>query len=110
MAVKDFQKAFGERLRTIRKAQGLTLEKLADMAGLSVQYLGDVERGKANPTLSTVEKISDALAMKMTQLLDVEEFQATTEEMRQDIQNYVGRANTETLRHLHVLIRILSRQ
>lgn len=108
--MKEFQKAFGERLRTIRKTKGMTLEKMADKAGLSVQYIGDVERGKANPTFATVEKISEALSMKMTDLLDIEEFQATIDEMRQDIMAYIQRADGETLRHLYALIRLLSRQ
>ena len=108
--MKDYQKAFGERLRAIRKSRGLTLEKLAAMACLSVQYLGDVERGKANPTLSTIEKISEALAMKLVDLMDVEEYQSTTEEMRKDLQEYVESTTEYELQLLHTFIRSISRK
>lgn len=33
----------GEKLRDLRKQRGLTLEKLADMAGLSKSYLWELE-------------------------------------------------------------------
>ena len=38
--------AVGLRMRQIRRAAGMTQEKLADTLGVSVNYLGEVERGR----------------------------------------------------------------
>lgn len=58
--MNDLQTAFGDHLRFLRKAKNMAQEKLAEKSGLSVQYLGDVERGKANPTIAILEKIGSA--------------------------------------------------
>lgn len=49
---------FGARIKQLRKAKGLTQEKLAERAGLETAYLGDVERGKRNLTIDNIEKIA----------------------------------------------------
>ncbi|TKH46103.1 XRE family transcriptional regulator, partial [Paenibacillus terrae] len=38
----------GERIRTIRKAKGLTQQQLAELSGLDDSYIGSVERGERN--------------------------------------------------------------
>lgn len=49
---------FGARIKQLRKAKGLTQEKLAERAGLETAYLGDIERGKRNLTIDNIEKIA----------------------------------------------------
>lgn len=55
-------KLFGERVKEIRKAQGLSQEDLAERANLHNTYIGGVERGERNLSLKSIEKI--ALALK----------------------------------------------
>jgi transcriptional regulator with XRE-family HTH domain len=107
--MNDLQTAFGDHLKSLRKVSGMTQEKLAEKCGLSVQYLGDVERGKANPTLAILEKIGKALDISIVELFDIEDFQADTEELRESIQNHVAKADNETLRRLYGVIRAISR-
>ena len=47
----------GRRIREQRKQKGLTLEKLAEMAGIGSIYLGEIERGKKMPSINTFIKI-----------------------------------------------------
>jgi transcriptional regulator with XRE-family HTH domain len=54
--------SFGRNVRRIRLERGVTLEALADQVGLSYSYLGEIERGRRNPTLAVVERIATALA------------------------------------------------
>ncbi len=56
-------KAFGERIRTIRKEQGIAQEALAVLAGLDRSYMGRVERGETNISLTKIYQISDALGV-----------------------------------------------
>jgi transcriptional regulator with XRE-family HTH domain len=64
-------KKFGFRIRHIRSTKGITQEKLAELSGLSRQYLGDVERGTRNISLVNIQKISNALEITISKLLDI---------------------------------------
>jgi len=52
---------FGQNVRSARLAKGVTLEAFAYDVGLSYSYLGELERGRRNPTLRVVERIANAL-------------------------------------------------
>lgn len=51
----------GERILKLRKQQGLTREKLAESADISVQFLADIEKGRKNMTVTTLRKLARAL-------------------------------------------------
>lgn len=52
---------FGNRVRKLRKAKGLSQEELAHLAGLHRTYVGMIERAEKNITLNNIEKIANAL-------------------------------------------------
>lgn len=52
---------FGKRIRAIRKEVGLTQEALADAAGIDRSYMGAIERGEVNLTLTKIYQIAKAL-------------------------------------------------
>ncbi len=60
---------FGANVRKVRQAQGMTLEALADEVGLAYSYVGEIERGRRNPTLAVVERIAAALDAEPLELL-----------------------------------------
>ncbi|MFM6133180.1 MAG: helix-turn-helix domain-containing protein [Sphaerospermopsis kisseleviana] len=60
---------FGEHIRTIRKAQGLSQEQLAELSGLHRNYIGGVERGERNLALLNIIRIAHALGMSPSELL-----------------------------------------
>ncbi len=53
--------AFGQTIRTIRKEKGLSQEAFADLAALDRSYMGCIERGEKNVTLTKIFQLSDAL-------------------------------------------------
>jgi transcriptional regulator with XRE-family HTH domain len=63
-----------DRVRELRTGQNLTLRNLAETTGLSVSYLSDVERGRTNPSLKTVDLLADALGVSVNGLLTGVEF------------------------------------
>lgn len=65
-------KKFGIRIRELRSARGITQEDLADLSGLSRQYIGDVERGVRNISLINIEKIANAFKITLSELFDFE--------------------------------------
>jgi len=60
---------FGERVRTLRERQGVTLKQLAQISGLSDRYIIQVEQGAANPSLESVLRLALALQTSVTHLL-----------------------------------------
>jgi transcriptional regulator with XRE-family HTH domain len=62
---RDILKRFGRRVRELRKKIGLSQERLGLDAGLDRSYMGGVERGERNVSLVNVEKIANALRVKL---------------------------------------------
>jgi len=68
-ALEQLSKVVGENLRRLRAAQGLSLESLARASGVSKSRLGQIERGEANPSISTVWQIANALRVEFSTLV-----------------------------------------
>jgi transcriptional regulator with XRE-family HTH domain len=60
---------FGKAVRRRRLALELTLEELAERADLTPNYLGSVENGRRDPSLSTVLSLARALGAAPGELL-----------------------------------------
>ena len=60
----------GAAIRKTRKKLNLSQEALAIDAGLDRSYMGGIERGEHNISLVNVQKIADALGLKMSKLID----------------------------------------
>lgn len=56
---------FGSRIRELRRKNDLTLQALADQAGISVGFLSQVERDKATPSLGTLAALAAALGVEI---------------------------------------------
>lgn len=59
---------FGNTVRYLRKNKGMSQEKLADICELHRTYLSDVELGKRNISLESIEKIACALEITVSEL------------------------------------------
>ena len=57
----NLQTAFGKELRALRQQQGLSQESLAHECELDRTYISLMERGKRQPTLSTLFKLAKVL-------------------------------------------------
>lgn len=64
----DLQIILGNVIRKIRKQKNLTLKSLSEKAGLSIIYLGEIERGQKYPSASVIKSISDALDIDLVEL------------------------------------------
>jgi transcriptional regulator with XRE-family HTH domain len=69
-AEQKFLSSFGKRLATIRKKKGITQEKLADLIEVHRTYIGFIEQGKRNPSISNVYKIAKALKVSLKELFE----------------------------------------
>jgi transcriptional regulator with XRE-family HTH domain len=66
----DPRVAFGRVIREFRLAQGLSQERLADLAGIHRNYAGEVERGTRNVALLNMVRIARALKVPLASLIN----------------------------------------
>ena len=64
--------AFGARVRELRDRTGLTQEQLGAQAKVNFKFLGGIERGTENPSLSVILKLASALGVEPRDLFDFE--------------------------------------
>jgi transcriptional regulator with XRE-family HTH domain len=59
----------GPRLRTTREDQGERLVDVAEKAGISPQYLSEIERGRKEPSSEMIAAVTGALGLDLADLL-----------------------------------------
>lgn len=65
----DLVNILAENIKDFRKRMGLSQESLAEKCNLHRTYIGSVERGERNVTLSTLEVIAKTLEVSVVDLL-----------------------------------------
>ena len=68
-ARSEMRTVLAENIRAYRKRKGLSQEQLADICELHRTYVGSVERGERNVTLTTLETFASALGVSVPDLL-----------------------------------------
>jgi len=64
----------GKRIAYFRTAKGLTINKLANMSGISQSYLRDIELGKNNnPSVEILDCLCTTLGITLREFFDTEE-------------------------------------
>lgn len=63
-----WRQVLGGLLRRLRHERGLTLGEIADRAGLSPQYLSEIERGLKEPSSEMIEAVAGALGVTLVDL------------------------------------------
>ena len=76
-----WREVLGRRLRTLRLDQGETLTETAARAGISPQYLSEIERGRKEPSSEMIAALAGALDMTLTEL---------TEQVAGDLRQYLA--------------------
>ena len=65
-----WREVLGQRLRTLRLDQRETLAETAGRAGISPQYLSEIERGRKEPSSEMIAALAGALGTTLTALTE----------------------------------------
>lgn len=68
----------GEKLKKIRTEKKLSLRELGKLAHISHSFIADIESGRSNPSLSTLEAIAKALGVPVNYFLSDKDDQLDT--------------------------------
>jgi transcriptional regulator with XRE-family HTH domain len=87
----------GERLRAIRQLRRRTLKEIAGTAGISESFLSQLERGRTNATIATLQRISTALGIEVSDLFATDSPRPRV--LRRDAREFVawGKAGRKAL-------------
>lgn len=69
MSIENVTVRFGKRLRKLRKEKGWTQVQMADQLGVDRSYISDMERGKKNVCLPTMEVIAIGFGISLSRLV-----------------------------------------
>lgn len=106
--MSDLVRVLGNRIKMLRERFGITQEELAEKAGISAKGLGELERGKGNPTLLTLEALANGLGITLSELFKFENEELTAEEIERQLHAMINSA-TETKRKVFLnLLKALS--
>ena len=78
-----WREVLGRRLRALRLDQRETLTQTAGRAGISPQYLSEIERGRKEPSSEMIAALAGALGLTLTDL---------TEQVAEDLRRQQGAA------------------
>ncbi len=92
------------RVQQLRHQTGITQEKLAEQAGLSVDGIRKIEGRRATPSLETLYKISKALRVQPVDLIR-HEGEIRTEKDR-ELQEFITYLSTKKLEEIRLAKRI----
>lgn len=70
--LQEYLKKFGENLKSIREAKGISQRSLASSCTIDHSDISKIERGERNITVLTIVELANALEVKPRKLLDFE--------------------------------------
>ncbi len=100
----DTKLLLGKRLRYLRRLDDLSQEDLAEKAGVSHKYIGEIERGKANLSIDIADKIATALNIEMTDLFDYKH-EVGRQELQKEINALIRDAGDEDLQKVYRVLK-----
>ena len=87
----------GEKIRQLRDLKGYSQESLAEDAGISATYLGQIERNEVSPKWEKIEQVARALQIDPVQLVS---FDSQSVFVQNSQQANIGSMNTN---HFNIL-------
>jgi transcriptional regulator with XRE-family HTH domain len=96
-------KMIGGRIKELRTKAGLSQDKLAEKAGISSKYLGEVERGVVNVTVQVLDDIAKGLQVPIDEILNHGHI-ADRDQLEKDIRQRMAHASDEELRLIHRIV------
>lgn len=98
----------GNRISKLRKTLGLTQEKLAEMADISIQFLVQIEHGKKTMKIGTLRKLCAALAVRADYIVNGTEDYASSAEVGSLLSPLSAEDREKAVKMLAAFIEIIS--
>ena len=94
----------GRRIRSLRNFKGWTQQELGTKADVNYKFIGEIERGKQNPSLHVLARIAAALDIKLPDLFRFEHEVSDRKEMEARIKNLLPNIPEQDLRMILIIL------
>jgi transcriptional regulator with XRE-family HTH domain len=98
---------FAGELKKRRKQAGWSQEEFSEKTGISKAQISEIERGIANPSIGSLEKIAEVLQVSLVSLLDSDGVLKNPERLKESIWEIIENLPSEDLRKVLSLIRLV---
>ncbi|MGN7233748.1 helix-turn-helix domain-containing protein [Priestia megaterium] len=68
--MEEINLVIAKNLKSFRESKKLSLERVAELTGVSKTMIGQIERGESSPTITTIWKIANGLKISFTSLIN----------------------------------------
>ncbi|MFT8320863.1 MAG: XRE family transcriptional regulator [Bacillus sp. (in: firmicutes)] len=68
--MEEINSIIAKNLKAFRESDKLSLERVAELTGVSKTMIGQIERGESSPTITTIWKIANGLKISFTSLIN----------------------------------------
>lgn len=85
----------GRRVKKLRADRGWSLEELSSVSGVSRSMLSEIERKRANPTLSVAYRIARAFGLSLQDLIESADSASTIQTIRADDRDQIFRSDPQ---------------
>ncbi len=79
------KKRFGERIQQLRRQKGISQEKLEESSGLHATHISEIEQGRGNPSLNTINRLARGLKVPLWEIfmgMEIKKAWPTIEQIR----------------------------
>lgn len=95
MKENNFEIAFANRIKTLRKESNISQAQLAEMIDMSIDTMSNIERAKTIPRLDTVMQIAEKLNVEVYQLFQMHDIPTNDKEKLKTINEIVRLLSTQ---------------
>ena len=97
----DTNKLLGLRIKRLRETYGHTQSELATRTNLSLKHVGELERGRGNPSLKSIQRLAAVLEVSLSELFDFGDEDKPDDVLREEIMQRLQTASPEVVRLVH---------
>lgn len=97
----------GRRIRALRNMKGWTQEELGKEADVNYKFIGEIERGRQNPSLNVLYKIATAMQIDMSELFRAEHEILDRKEIETRIMKILKKLPEDELRQFLLVLHTL---
>ncbi len=104
----NVKQMIGMRIAELRNSKGFTQERLADKMEISSKYLSSIERGKENPTLDTLIKLSESLGVNIEDIFRFIQIEDSVKR-KSLVTSLINKADTDQLKLVYKILSVIIR-
>ena len=104
----NIKEQIGLRIKELRRSKHMSQETLSEIMGISSKYLSSIERGKENPTLDTLVKLSAALDVEMSGIFTFSHQGMTSKELKAFISGAIKDIDADKLKLAAKVVKAIS--